>query len=196
MGLDDMLSTIQSDTEDQSSKIISDAKAESEKILSEGRKRADAIQTQSAQQSQREVEEDRNRLLASARLEANRRLLEARDEVLKGYEEQAFSYLEEFSNSPQYKDFFVRMLADALSKIGEGAIVQINPRDKPLLKDSKLKQFKIQVSPEPLKSLGGAIVTSSDGKRRVDNTIESIFSERKDELRLKLSQQVFGAQKS
>jgi vacuolar-type H+-ATPase subunit E/Vma4 len=193
MGLDDMLATIQSETESQASKIISDAKSQADKIISDGQKHAQMILSQGAEQSKREVEEDRMRVLASARLGANRRLLEARDEVLRGYEDQASSYLSEFSSSPEYKDFFVRMLTDGVSKIGEDAVVQINPRDKPLLKDPRLKQLKIQVSPEPLGSVGGVVVSSKDGKRRVDNTLESIFNERRDELRLKLSQQVFGS---
>lgn len=192
MGLDDMLTTIKSDTEAQSSKIISDAKAQSDTIIADAKKRADSIISQGAQQSQRDVEEERMRLLASARLEANRRLLEARDEVLKGYEEQASGYLSDFPNSPEYKDFFVRMLIDGVSKIGDDAVVQINPRDKQLLKDPRLKQLKVQVSQDPLNSIGGVVIYSKDGKRRVDNTIESIFNDRKDELRLKLTEQVFG----
>jgi vacuolar-type H+-ATPase subunit E/Vma4 len=191
LGLDDMLTTIRSNTETQVSKIISDAKTESEKIIAEARQRADNATSRGAQQSAREVEEERNRVLASARLGASRRLLEARDEVLRGYEEQASSYLADFANSPDYKDFFVRMANDGVSKIGDSAVVQINPRDKPLLKDPRLKQLNIQVSPDPLNGAGGVVVLSSDGKRRVDNSLESIFNERKDELRLKLTQQIF-----
>jgi V/A-type H+/Na+-transporting ATPase subunit E len=196
MGLDDMLTSSQSQTESQASQIISDAKAQSDSIIADAKKRAESIILQTAQQSQKDVEEERMRVLASARLESNRRLLEARDEVLKGYEDQASKYLSEFASSPDYKDFFIRMTIDGVSKIGDKAVVQINPRDKQLLKDPKLKQLKVQVSPEPLNSLGGVVVYSEDGKRRVDNTIESIFDERKDELRLKLSQQVFGAEQA
>ncbi len=196
MGLDDMLTSIQSQTESQASQIISDARAQTDSIIAEAKKRAESIISQSAQQSQKDVEEERMRVLASARLESNRRLLEARDEVLKGYEDQASKYLAEFASSPDYKDFFVRMTTDAVSKIGDDAVVQVNARDKQLLKDPKLKQLKVQVSPDPLDSVGGVVVYSKDGKRRVDNTIESIFNERRDELRLKLSQQVFGAKQA
>jgi V/A-type H+/Na+-transporting ATPase subunit E len=188
-----MLSTIQSDTEAQVSKVRSDARSEADRIISESKRKAEEIMSSSKQQSERDIHDERMRELASARLESNRRLLEARDEILKGYEERSSELLSEFTSAPAYKAFFLKMLSDGVSKIGPGAVVQINPRDKALLKDPKLSGVNFEVSADPLKSSGGVVVYSKDGKRRVDNTIESIFDERKDELRLKLTDKVFGS---
>lgn len=189
MGLEEILSSIRADTEAKYAKTLSDAKAEAEKILNEARKNSESIAEQRRAQSEKELSEEKLRSIASARLEAKRKLLEARDEVLKKYEDEALRYLKEFAHSPQYKDFLWKMAKDGVAKIGNGAIVEVNASDMKLLGTAGI-DFK--VSPKPIDCIGGTIVSSTDGKRRVDNTLESIFNERKEDLRLKLSEQVFG----
>jgi V/A-type H+/Na+-transporting ATPase subunit E len=190
MGLQEMLSTITADTEAQYARTISDAKAEAERIILEAKQRAQAIIEQKRIQSQKELQEERLRSIASARLEAKRRLLEAKDQVLRKYEDQALGYLREFAKSPEYVGFLLKIVKDGVAKIGAGAIVQVNDSDRKLLENSRDGDFK--VSEKPIDCIGGAIVSSQDGKRRVDSTLESIFEERKDDLRLKLSEQIFG----
>jgi V/A-type H+/Na+-transporting ATPase subunit E len=194
MGLEEMLNSIRTDTEAQHARTISDAKAEAEKIISEARQRAQAIIEQRRIQSQKELQEERLRSIASARLEAKRRLLTAKDEVLRKYEDEAFRYLKDFAKSSMYEDFLFKMVNDGVAKIGAGAIVQVNPSDKKLLENSSMGDF--QISEKTIDSIGGAIISSQDGKRRVDNTLESIFEERKDDLTLQLSDQIFGKQEA
>lgn len=188
MGLEEMLSTIRANTQEQSAKIITEAKLEAEKISSEAKQRSESIVAQGQLHAEKEVQEEKLRSVASARLEAKRRLLEARDEVLRSYEEQAMLYLDEFTKSKDYADFLLRAIKDGVSKIGSGSVVQVNSKDKSLLESNA----DFELSPETLDCKGGALITSKDGKRRVDNTIESIFYERRGELRLKLTEQVFG----
>jgi len=189
MGLEEMLSRIKSDTEEQYSKIISDAQKESEKILSEANQKASNITIQSKAQAERQVQEEKQRSFASARLESKRKLLEAKDALLKNFEDQAQNYLDEFVKSPSYKDFLNSAVNDGVSLIGSDAVISVNSRDKGMLGN---KDSSYTISSKPLNSKGGALITSNDGKRKVDNTIESIFNDRKEELRLKLSEQIFG----
>ncbi|MGI0085405.1 MAG: V-type ATP synthase subunit E, partial [Nitrososphaerales archaeon] len=179
---------IRADAENKRAKILSDAKMEAEKILSEGRESSARIVSQGRSLAEREVQEEKLRSIASARLEAKRRLLEARDEVLRRYEEQAMSYLDEFTKSKEYTDFLLKVTRDGVSKIGSDAIVHVNSRDKSLLGNGQ----DFEISSETLDCKGGALIKSKDGRRRVDNTIESIFKERKSDLRLKLTEEVFG----
>ena len=101
-------------------------------------------------------------------------------------------YLKEFAKSTAYKDFLSKMVKDGVAKIGASSVVEVNAADKKLLGTTKSSEYLI--SALPIDCIGGAIISSKDGKRRVDNTIESIFGERKEDLRLKLSEQVFGKQ--
>lgn len=188
MGLEEMLSAIRANTQEQYAKIITEANREAEKISSEAKQRSELIVTQGQLHAEKEVQEEKLRSVASARLEAKRKVLEARDEVLRSYEEQAMRYLDEFTGSKDYADFLLRAIKDGVSKIGSSAVVQVNSKDKNLIESNA----DFELSSETLDCQGGALITSKDGKRRVDNTIESIFSERRGELRLKLTEQVFG----
>jgi V/A-type H+-transporting ATPase subunit E len=189
MGLEEILSSIKSDTEAQYAKIVSDAKAEASKILSDAKQRSSEIALQGKADGQREAQEEHLRSVASAHLEAKRKVLEAKDELLRNYEEQAKKYLGEFARSPKYRDFLSRVVKDGISKIGPGAVVQVNSSDMQIL---RRENENLNISPKALDCIGGAIISSEDGKRRVDNTLESIFGEKKEELRLRLSKQVFG----
>lgn len=188
MGLEEMLNTIRANTETQYTKTISDAKAEADRIVDDAKERSTKLKEERHAQAQKELQEERLRSIASARLEAKRRLLETKDEILRKYEDAALDYLKEFARSPAYGDFLLNIVRDGVMKIGGGAIVQVNASDKILLQN----QSDFQLSPNSIELIGGAIISSGDGKRRVDNTLEAIFEDRKEDLRLKLSEELFG----
>jgi vacuolar-type H+-ATPase subunit E/Vma4 len=184
-----MVTRIKSDTEEQYTKIISEARKQAESIISEANQKASSIVSQAKTSADRQVVEERQRSVASAHLDSKRKLLEARDSILRAYEDQARSYLDQFVQSPEYKKFLIRSVKEGVAEIGGDAIVQVSARDRALLED---EDASYTISPKPLTSKGGALVMSKDGKRKVDNTVDSIFNDRREELRLKLAQQIFG----
>jgi V/A-type H+-transporting ATPase subunit E len=190
MGLEEMLTRIKAETEEQYSKIIADAKAEADRIIEVAQKRAEDIVVESKAQAQRQAQEDRLRALAAARLEAKRQMLKAREDVISNYEAEATKYIDEFVKSRDYRDFLVRMVKDGVDKVGEDSVVHVNQRDYKLLQDDH--RFGYKLTKNTISSKGGAIIFSSDGKKRVDNTVESILNDRREILRLKLAEQIFG----
>jgi V/A-type H+/Na+-transporting ATPase subunit E len=185
-----MLAAIKSNTASQRDKIIADAKAEAAQIDADAQAKSQAVISQSRIDSEKEASEDRIRSIASFKLGAKRKMLEARDDVLRAYERQANEFLNDFVKSPDYQDFLIKVTKEGVAEIGSGAVIQVNTKDRSLLNGSGF-----QISQDPINSIGGAIISSGDEKRRVDNTIESIFNDRKQELRLELLKQVFGDQK-
>lgn len=193
MGLEEMLNAIRANTESQYSKIITDAKTEADRILAQAEQSSQSIVSQGKVQGEKELQEEKLRTIASARLEGKRKYLETREQVLKRYEEGATRYLKEFARSPNYRKFLQSMIQEGVSKIGPGAIVQVNASDKKLLATGDMiKNGEYKLSPNSMDCIGGAMISSPDGKRRIDNTIESIFAEKKEDLRLKITEQLFG----
>ena len=195
MGLEEIVSKINQDAEEQAGEVLSDANAEAAKILSDARAKADSLVSGARSQAEREVREERLRSVASARLAAKRELLQAREDVIRRYEAGMASSIDDFVKSDDYQRFLVNLIEDGVSKIGKEAQIQVNARDRVFLKGKKLGG---EVSREEITCKGGALITSSDGKRRVDNTIESLLRDRSDEIRLKLLDQIFadGSKKS
>lgn len=189
MGLEEIVAKINGDAAEQSSKIASEAKEEASRTIAEAKEKAEGLTSLARAKAEREVRDERMRSVASAHLAAKRELLQAREDVLRRYETGILDAVDEFVKSDDYLGFLKKAVEDGVAKIGKDAVVQVNSRDKALLKGKKMDG---RLSPEPIESRGGALVTSADGRRRVDNTIESTLRDRGDLIRLKLVEQVFG----
>jgi V/A-type H+/Na+-transporting ATPase subunit E len=191
LGLEEIVSRIDQEAADRAAKILEDARADSSKVLDEAKTKADEIVSQARAQADREAKEDRQRSVASARLAAKREILQAKEDVLKRYEKGVMDSLGDFVKSDDYTKFLVKAIDQGLAKIGKDAVIRVNSRDKALLKGRKLGG---ELSKDSVECQGGALISSSDGKRRVDNTLESLLRDRSDALRLLLVEQVFGNQ--
>ncbi|MDG6985553.1 MAG: hypothetical protein JRM73_02255 [Nitrososphaerota archaeon] len=188
MGLEEIIARISQEASDQAGKIVADANAEASRILADAKARADSELSSAKAQAEREVREEKLRSVASARLAAKRELLQAREDVIRRYEAGIADALDDFAKSDDYPKFLIKVIDDGVSKIGKDAKVQVNAHDKALLKGKKVAA---EVSKEEIDCKGGAIISSADGRRRVDNTVESLLRERGDAIRLKLLDQVF-----
>lgn len=189
MGLEEIVGRINDEASERAAKIVADARAEASKILDDARERSESIVSQSRSQAERDAREEKLRSVASARLSAKRETLQAREDVLKRYESAILAAVDDFVDTSDYQKFLAGCMDDGLSKLGEDAIIHVNAKDRGSLKG---KKYSKEVAKEPLDCKGGAMVMSPDGKRRVDNTIESLLRERSDAIRLMLVDQVFG----
>ncbi len=188
MGLEEIVARISQEASDQAGKILADANAEASRILADAKARADSEVSLAKAQAEREIREEKMRSVASARLAAKRELLQAKEDVIRRYEAGIADALDEFAKSDGYQRFLIRVIDDGTSKIGKDAKVQVNARDKALLKGKKVTG---EISKEEIDCKGGALISSADGKRRVDNTVESLLRDRGDAIRLELLNQVF-----
>jgi V/A-type H+-transporting ATPase subunit E len=188
VGLEEIVGRINQEAAEQAAKIQAEASAEASKIIEDAKARAEALVSAARTRAEKQVRDERMRSIASARLAARRELLRAREDVLQHYERQIMEEVDDFVKSDDYPKFLARMIEDGLSKIGKEAKIQVNANDRALLKGKRLGG---EISKDELKCKGGALVTSPDGKRRVDNTIESLLRERGDAIRLKLIDLVF-----
>lgn len=189
MGLEEIIGKIDQEASDQAAKIASDAREAASKTVGDAKARAEAIISQARAQAEREAKEERVRSVASARLAAKRELLLAREDVLRRYEQDVLGSVDDFTKSDGYSTFLMKAIDDGVEKIGKDAVVQVNSRDRSLLKGKKLAA---EISKDAIECQGGALITAADGRRRVDNTVESLLRDRRDTIRLKLVAQLFG----
>ena len=193
MGLEEIVAKISQDADEQAARITSGARDEAKKVVESARAQADSIISDAKAEAEREVRAERLRSVAAARLAAKRELLQAREEVLSRYEDVLRKSVDDFMESDEYLGFLVGVIKDGVSKIGEGAVVHVTPEDRSRLKGKKLPG---EMSKDQVDFRGGALVSSADGKRRVDNSIDSLLRERSDAIRLRLVEKVFGDGKS
>jgi len=106
-------------------------------------------------------------------------LSEAKEENSAKVLDDIWKRLVQTREGKMYEEILKRMIEEGVNGIGARALVYVNSEDMKLAK--KLKGVKVADS--AIDCAGGAIVTTPNGRIRIDNTFEANFEERKDEMR-------------
>ncbi|HID72795.1 TPA: hypothetical protein EYP38_02530 [Candidatus Micrarchaeota archaeon] len=134
------------------------------------------------------LEGQKNERIAWARLEAKRILAEAREDAIKNVLEGFFEALGKAKKGKAYKGFMAKAVKSAVSELGtSGLVIHVCKGEGKLV--GRVRGAKVV---QDLDALGGAIVESKNGKMRVNLTLETLFESRRDELRKKISDKIFG----
>lgn len=187
MEIEKLKGSLLSEARAEADKIVETAQADAKAMLSEERARLSALKENAEKEVEKTLEEQSNERIAWARLEAKRVLAEAREDAIKGVIEQFFDELGSVRKSAEYKKFMKKSVPDAAKELGKGTTVHIAKGDKTAL--PKMNGTKVV---EDLKGMGGALLESSDGKIMIDLTVETLFESKRDELRKKISDKLFG----
>jgi len=139
MGVDKIKSKILEDAKAEANKIISEAKGEEAKILEKAKEEAEKRKAEILKRGEKEAEMTKSRIISEAKLEANKKLLEAKEEII----EMAINKLkEELAKLPEqsdYKDKLIKLIKDGAVSLGGGElVVRLNKRDLDLIEDSTL----------------------------------------------------------
>jgi vacuolar-type H+-ATPase subunit E/Vma4 len=187
MEIEKLKGSLLSEAKADADKIVSSAESDAKAMLLEERAKLSALKSEAEKSVEKMLAEQSNERVAWARLEAKRVLAEAREDAIKGVIERFFDELKKVRKTPEYKRFLKNSVPSASKELGKGAAVHIVKGDKPAL--PKMNGVRVV---EDLKGLGGALVESSDGKIRIDLTLETQFESRRDELRKSISDKLFG----
>lgn len=181
MSLQVLKEELEKSAEEEASRIRKEAESEASLIIEAAHKEARVIREQ-AEVEASELARAEERKLSSAHLRAKHILATARLEVIQRALATLGRTLGVLANSTQTKEreehkrIFTLLAKDALSQVAGDRVISCREKDAPLA-----RQFGT-VSKKFLETSGGLIVTSEDGKVRVDNTFESVLEEKSDLL--------------
>ncbi len=188
MGLDNLIKEISLSTNEEEKRIREDAKREAAEIIADAKEDAQKLRCESLKQAEEAVAREKY-AIAAAELAANKIVSDAKQQLVEqSLKEARESAFEEVPKSPKYPALLDALAKEALAAVGKGAQVQCNKRDLALAKKQKLDPGQADFS-------GGVIAVSADGKLRADNSLESLFEEREEELRIKAAEILFGEKK-
>jgi len=189
MGIEKLTSSLLEEAREEASKIVEAAESHVREMKAREREKMAGMEKQAEKEVGNVLKDQRNERLAWARLEAKRITAEAREDAINNAIEDIFDSLGEIRKSKEYKDFMSRSVKAAMDELqGEKLTVHVLKTDKKLL--PKLpKGCRVLTD---LDSLGGIMIETGDGKMRADLTLETLFELRRDELRKKISTELFG----
>ena len=144
-------------------KTLSDAlpmlEEEYEKIISDGKKEADKIEKQ---------------IVGSADLEARNKSLLIVQESTEKVLEKAKEKIANMERNSEYSSLITKLLTEATSALNTSdVIVYTNSKDKDVVQSAVSNMSGAELSSDLIDCMGGVKVTSKDGSRSFDNTIDA-----------------------
>lgn len=183
MGLNELRQEINKQASAETRKIRHDAEAEAGKILGEAREQAKALLAKEAEKTKAEVAQKEVGVYA-ARLTAKKIVADARNAVLDEALKEVKRELAKIAESRDYPKLFEQLAEEGKRIIGKDCVLHVNKRDAQLAK----KYGDVAAT---LDSIGGVVVTSHDGRLRIDNSFEALLEEHANELKQLAFEQFF-----
>ena len=190
MSLDTVVEDIRDEARARAEEIRDEADAEAEEILAEARADAEEIREEREQETERQIEQEREQKLSGAKLEAKQSRLEAKRDILQEVRadvETAIANLED-----NREELTQALLEDAATEFDDADDVAVYGRadDQDLL-ESILEEYDGFEYTGEYECLGGVVVESESSRLRVKNTFDSILEEVWEDNLREISERLF-----
>ena len=198
-GTDKIVSSIMSEAQEKADVIIQDANANVSEITAKAEKTAEAEKTKILENGKKQSDMRYQQIISEAKMNARRAKLDAKEDVIEAAFSQATGELKQKAadGNDDYKDSLSKMIKEAADEIGgNDLIIQLNEADTNQFKQElssdtfELDGIKFQLG-EPIKTIGGAILKTSNGDIEVNNTIEARLERYKSILRSEVADVLF-----
>lgn len=180
MALEEILDRINKDTEKEEDSILKKSQEESKKIIEDAKKQAGYILEQYELKAKEDADVMRRQRTSSATLEGRYEVEAARERIENKYLEALKSKISQLRGTQEYYSYLQKRIEDSCGKLGPGSIVYMDSNDAQKMNE---KGFPFTVIPREIDPLGGAIVTSVDGKLIIDLTFSEILRDKSDKIR-------------
>jgi len=177
MSLETVAEDIREQARARADEIREEAEAEAEGIREEAEAEAEGIREEAEAEAEREIAQEREQALSSAKLEAKQARLEARREILQSVREEVEAEIASLEGETR-RELTASLLAAAAAEFDDGEDVSVygRPDDRELIEDLLAEYDGFEYAGER-DCLGGVIVESEASRVRVKNTFDSILED-------------------
>jgi len=201
-GTSKIVSSIMSEAQEKADLIIQDANTEVSAIQAKAQKTAEAEKTKIIENGKKQSDMRYQQIISEAKMNARRAALGAKEEVIEAAFNQAIGELKVKASSgdEEYDDSLSKMIKEAADEIGgDDLIIQLNEADTKKFKDDlssqgtdsfNLEGIKFTLG-EPIDTIGGVILKTTNGDIEVNNTIEARLDRFKSILRSEVAEILF-----
>ncbi len=177
MSLDTVVEDIKEQARARAEEIREEADAEAEQLVAEAEDEASAIRDDILADADKQIEQEREQRISSAKLEAKQARLQARREVLQSVREDVESEVTNLSGAER-EELTEALIEAAAVEFEDGASVRIYGRaDDEELIEGILEGYNSFEYDGEYECLGGIVAESDESRVRVKNTFDSILDE-------------------
>lgn len=175
MALETMLNAIQREANEKVQRIDQEAAERAKAIHDRAKARVETEVERYVEEARTEAMRELQREVNAANLKSTRAQTDVRREVYDEVFAAVRTKLEEMRASAAYPDVFRALVCDAITGLGDGLVVHIDPRDTTYLDAFLASGVSAQIVKveTDLSSLGGIIAYSENGRVMRDNTLEA-----------------------
>jgi V/A-type H+/Na+-transporting ATPase subunit E len=188
MGLDSLKQELKKKTAAEVLRIENEARMESRRLKDEARKEIDRRHEQGMMDAQDAIAREKMRIPA-ARLRAKRIIQEARYGLVSKAMDALIEEMEGMRNDrKEYEKFLEMLIRQGISELGEkNATIAVRKQDLQFA-----RKFGKAIE---LECLGGALISSENGKVRINNTFEALIDGKRAQLEQLSFELMFGKPK-
>ena len=186
--------------QDQAAKTIERAQRVSERDLVYAQEEAEEIRSQQRAKVQPMADMEKKKTIATANIEARRKFLEKKEELVSRIFAEAEKKLLELRGSETYIDIISKLIEEGAASISGDVIVEFGEEDKDIFTQEAISLIKSRITKSLEKDFqlqfrcvgkdvsAGVIIRSKDGKMIIDNSFSSRLKRLEEELRGKVSE--------
>jgi vacuolar-type H+-ATPase subunit E/Vma4 len=186
--------------------IIDEAEATATAEINEARARIEQIKNKETTEILKQTQETEQRELEATRIEGKRKVMNLKFQLIESALSSTLTRLKELveKENPSYRDHLEEFIIEAAKRIDGWEFELIIGSEDAAFVKKRLKRIEdalstvkgvvvsLKMSDEPLRSIGGAVVRSSDQREIFNNTLEARLARVRQENLPEISQVLFG----
>ena len=180
--------------------ILAQAQAEAARIIAEARERAEKEHESELLAQTSAAYAEAKHIVDSAELEARKRIMSFREQVIQEIQEALQARLKEFRKEPTYGDFLMSALREGIEHLpGKAFIVELNAQDLEWVAEKArdwAQQQSLAVALKPSASTDGGLRVYTDDRRLLyDNSLSARLKRSENDIRQQIWSTIFGTEK-
>ena len=185
MSVEKIINQIEKDTDLEIKEIIKEAKKQIELITKKEQKNAEIQSEKIISDGEKKSETIKQIIISKENQKAKKTITKSKEEIIEKCFTDAYNKIKSLSDK-NYEKIINNYIQKGINKLGKNCKVKISKDiDKKITKKYALKIIG------QIKSIGGIILISNDGKITLDYTIEGIIKREKDRIRIKIGKILF-----
>jgi vacuolar-type H+-ATPase subunit E/Vma4 len=189
LGLSQLKNELIGDAKSEAKRIAQETEKEKKEILKEAEKKKAAVLAEAEKEANALVEDEKREQYAAIQLKAKRVVSEAKENTVNQNMDKVWKEFAKAGKDKNYPALMQKLIKQGLESLGEQAVVQVNAKDKSLA-----GKYAKNINKTAADISGGAIISSSDGRIIINNSLEALYDEHKEEIRRVVFGQLFGGE--
>ncbi len=193
-----------SEAEKTGQEIVENAKNKAAQILNEAEKRADEMKKSELEQMKKQMKTRSLQDLAEKKVAYHRHVQSQKSQIIDEAFEKAREKTVQYVKKTEYLEALKDLIVESAVGLGGGKLhVSVNEADRKKVTEDVIKKLSkivqkrtgnktdLILDSDSLKSIGGAVVSTFDGKASIDNTLGARLERVKENARAELEAILF-----